>query len=72
MERKIVAIILAGLMSASMTFGQPAAAQGGGCAATGKNISSLATTLGPVFGQFASSDAPLNDTVETEQDALCS
>ena len=71
MKRKVVAIVLAGLMSVSMAVGQPAAAQGGGCGEFGQFIAFLATNLGPQFGETASSSAPLNDTVEDEQDALC-
>jgi hypothetical protein len=43
----------------------------GGCKAFGKNIAGLATMLGPEFGQTASESAPLDDTVELEQQTLC-
>jgi hypothetical protein len=69
-KRRIVVTVLAIVMSGLMGIAQPAAAQGGGCAAFGENISFLATNLGRDFGQTASSTAPLNDTVEAEQDVL--
>jgi hypothetical protein len=71
MKRRIVVTVLAIVMSGLMGIAQPAAAEGGGCAAFGQNIAFLATNFGRNFGQMASSTAPLNDTVETEQDALC-
>ena len=43
----------------------------GGCKAFGQNIAGLATTLGSVFGQTASGSAPLNNTVQQEQQAFC-
>ena len=53
-----------------LMFAGPASAQGG-CKAFGQNISGLATTLGPVFGQTTSGSTPLNDTVEQEQQRFC-
>jgi hypothetical protein len=72
MKRKIVASFIGMLtLSGVMSVAQPAAAQDGGCAAFGQNISILATSFGVGFGQTAASTAPLNDTVETEQAAFC-
>ncbi len=71
MKHRIVVAPLAVLMSGSIAAAQPAAAEGDGCKEFGQNISFLARSLGPVFGQFASGGAPLNDTVEAEQTTLC-
>jgi type IV secretory pathway VirB2 component (pilin) len=70
-KRRLVATLLAAVVSATIVFSQPAAAQGGGCAEFGQNISFLGPLLGPVFGQTAASTAPLNGTVEEEQDVFC-
>ena len=58
------------VVAAVLVFAGPASAQGG-CKAFGQNIAPLATTLGSVFGQTASGSAPVNDTVEQDQQALC-
>jgi hypothetical protein len=71
MKRKIVTLILAVLLASPLISTQPVVAQGGGCQAFGQNIAFLAQNLGPVFGQTAAGGAPLNDTVEMEQDLLC-
>jgi hypothetical protein len=60
----------AAIVAAMLMFAGPASAQGG-YKAFGQNIAGLATTLGPVFGQTASGSAPLNDTVEQEQQTFC-
>ena len=71
MRRKSLVAILAVVMSLGSAVAVPAAAQGGGCKAFGQNVASLATGFGVGFGQTASSNAPLNDVVEAEQDAFC-
>lgn len=71
MKRRIAALILAVVLASPLAVAQPATGQGGGCSEFGQNIAGLGQTLRPVFGQTASSGAPLNDTVEDEQDALC-
>jgi len=71
MKRIILLLAVGAIVAAMLVFAGPASAQGGGCKAFGQNIAGLATTLGPVFGQTASGSAPLNDTVEQEQQAFC-
>ncbi len=71
MKRIMLLVVVALVMAAMVVLVGPAAAQGGGCKAFGENIGTLATTLGGGFGQAASGSAPLNDTVEAEQEALC-
>ena len=73
MRRRIAAVVVAAALMAAATLGvaAPASAQGGGCAAFGQNVASLAQSLGPTFGQLTSANAPANDLVEAEQDALC-
>ena len=71
MKRIMLMVVVALVMAAMLMFVGPAAAQGGGCKAFGENIGTLATALGGGFGQAASGSAPLNDTVEAEQAALC-
>ena len=68
--KRLVLLFTVGIVVTMMVFAGPASAQGG-CKAFGQNIATLATTFGPVFGQTASGSAPLNDTVEQEQQALC-
>jgi hypothetical protein len=70
MSRLILLLAVGAIFAAMLMFAGPASAQGG-CKAFGQNIAGLATTLGPVFGQTASGTAPLNDTVEQEQQAFC-
>jgi hypothetical protein len=70
MRRIVLLLAVSAIVAAMLVFTGPASAQGG-CKAFGHNISGLATTLGPVFGQTASGSAPLNDTVEEEQQTLC-
>ena len=70
MRRPILLLTVSAIFTAMLMFANPASAQGG-CKAFGQNISGLATMLGPVFGQAASGSAPLNDTVEQEQQAFC-
>ena len=69
MKRKAFSVVLAVVLSCTFAVAQPAAA--GGCKEFGQNIASPAQALGRDFGQFASAGAPLNDTVEAEQAALC-
>lgn len=73
MKRALQMLTVATVMAALLMFAGPASAQGEhtGCRAFGQNIAGLATTLGGTFGQTAAASAPLNDTVETEQTALC-
>ena len=71
MKRIILLLAVGAIVAAMLVFAGPASAQGGGCKAFGQRIAGLATTLGPVFGQTASGSAPLNDTVEQEQQAFC-
>lgn len=71
MKRRIAALILAVVLASPLAIVQPASAQGDGCREFGENIAFLATSFGSGFGQMAASGAPLNDTVEMEQDALC-
>lgn len=62
--------LVSAVMAAMLVFAGPASAQGG-CKAFGQNVATLATALGKGFGQTAAGSAPLNDTVEQEQTALC-
>ena len=71
MKRIIVLLTVSAIVAAMLMSAGPASAQGEGCKAFGQNIAGLATTLGPVFGQTASGSAPLNDTVEEEQQTIC-
>ncbi len=71
-RRVVVLLTVAAMMAAMVVFAGPASAQEGrGCKAFGQNIATLAQNLGGTFGQFTSANAPLNDTVEAEQKALC-
>ena len=70
MRRLVLVLAVSAIFAAMLMFAGPASAQGG-CKAFGENIAGLATTLGPVFGQTAAGSAPLNDTVEEEQQRLC-
>jgi hypothetical protein len=63
-------LAVSAIVAAMLMFAGPASAQGGG-KAFGKNIAVLATMLSPEFGQAASGSAPLNDTVEQEQQTFC-
>jgi hypothetical protein len=69
-KRLVLLFTVSMVVAAVLVFAGPASAQGG-CKAFGQNIAPLATTLGSVFGQTASGSAPLNDTVEQDQQALC-
>lgn len=73
MKRILLMLVMATIMTAMLAFSSPALAQGGhtSCKAFGQNIAGLATALGGAFGQTAAASAPLNDTVEAEQAALC-
>ena len=72
MRRTMMLIVLVvAMLDGAFAFAAPTSAQGGRCRAFGQNIAGLAKSLGRDFGQTASSTAPLNDTVETEQTALC-
>ncbi len=70
MKRIGLLLVVSAFMAAMLAFAGPASAQGG-CKAFGQNIAFLATSLGEGFGQAAAGSAPLNDTVEQEQTALC-
>jgi hypothetical protein len=70
MRRLVLLLAVSAIVAAMLMFAGPASAQGG-CKAFGKNIAGLATMLGPEFGQTASGSAPLDDTVELEQQTLC-
>ena len=70
MRRLVLLLAVSAIVAAMLMFAGPASAQGG-CKAFGQNIAGLAKTFGPVFGQTASGSAPLNDTVQQEQRALC-
>ncbi len=69
-KRLVLLFVVSMVVAAMLVFASPASAQGG-CKAFGQNIAGLAKALGPIFGQTASESAPLNDTVEQEQQALC-
>jgi hypothetical protein len=71
MKRIVVLVVASALIALMLVFAGPASAQGGGCGAFGQNVATLGQTLGATFGQVASAGAPLNDTVEVEQEALC-
>ena len=72
MVRRVITLVTVALvMAAMMVFAGPASAQGGGCKAFGQNVAGLAQSNGSGFGQAASGSAPLNDTVEAEQQANC-
>lgn len=73
MKRIFLMLTVTVLLTAMVALAGPAFAQGGhtSCKAFGQNIAGLATTLGGSFGQTAAASAPLNDTVNTEQAALC-
>lgn len=73
MERALQVVVVAAMMVTMLLVAGPASARDGhaGCRAFGQNIAGLATALGETSGQTAASGAPLNDTVETEQAALC-
>lgn len=72
---------VAAVLLGTLTLAAPANAvqeeQGGGCAAFGANVASLATGLGPLFGAAASGVATSTPTafptmvVHPEQDRLC-
>lgn len=70
--RRMLVVSTAAVM-AMVTLAGPVFAQGGhtSCKAFGQNIAGLATSLGGAFGQTAAASAPLNDTVDEEQAALC-
>ena len=70
MKRISLLLVVSAVMAAMLVFAGPASAQGG-CKAFGQNVAFLATSLGEGFGQAAAGSAPLNDTVEQEQTALC-
>ena len=70
MRRKVAVVLLAVTLSGSVAAIQPTEAEAG-CKAFGQNIAFLGQLLGRDFGQTAASTAPLNDTVEQEQGALC-
>ena len=72
MVRRVITLVTVALvMAAMMVFVGPASAQGGGCKDFGQNVAGLAQSNGSGFGQAASGSAPLNDTVEAEQQANC-
>ena len=71
MKRIVMLAVVSSIVLMMLTFAGPASAQGGGCAAFGQNVATLGQSLGGTFGQVASAGAPLNDTVEAEQQALC-
>ena len=72
MVRRVITLLtVAAMMAAMVVFAGPASAQGGGCKAFGQNVAGLAQSNGSGFGQAASGSAPLNDTVEAEQQANC-
>jgi hypothetical protein len=73
MKRIFLMLTVTVLLTAMVAFAGPAFAHGNhtSCRAFGQNIAGLATTLGGTFGQTAAANAPLNDTVETEQATLC-
>ena len=72
MVRRVITLVTVALvMAAMMVFAGPASAQGGGCKDFGQNVAGLAQSNGSGFGQAASGSAPLNDTVEAEQQANC-
>lgn len=73
LRRMFLMITAAVMMVAMVTLVGPVSAQGGhtNCKAFGQNIARLATSLGGAFGQTAAASAPLNDTVDAEQAALC-
>lgn len=73
MKRIFLMLTVASVMATMLVVAGPASAQGGhtGCRAFGQNIAELATNLGGTFGQTAAASAPLNDTVDAEQAALC-
>ena len=71
MTRTMAFLLVAAMLAAGLVFTAPTTAKAGGCKAFGQNIAVLATTFGPGFGANASGSAPLNDTVVTEQQALC-
>ena len=70
MRRLVLLLTMSTIVAAMLMFAGPASAQGG-YKAFGQYIASLATTLGPAFGQTASGSVPLNDTVEQEQQTFC-
>ena len=70
MRRLVLLLVVSAIFAAMLVFAGSASAQGG-CKAFGQNIGVLATTFGPLFGEMASGSAPLNDTVEQEQQAFC-
>ena len=72
-RRMFVVFTAAVMMVAMVALADPVFAQGGhtSCKAFGRNIAGLATSLGGAFGQTAAASAPLNDTVDAEQAALC-
>lgn len=74
----VVLSVLASVVLATPASGAPGVDAGpGGCAAFGGNVAMLATTLGPAFGETASSVATFGPgafpaaVVHPEQDALC-
>ncbi len=74
MVRRVITLVTVAAMMAAMmvvVFVGPASAQGGGCKDFGQNVAGLAQSNGSGFGQAASGSAPLNDTVEAEQQANC-
>jgi hypothetical protein len=71
MRHRVIVVLLTLIISGMLAVAQPVEAQGGGCKAFGQNIAGLARELGSMFGQTASSNAPLNPIVEAEQNALC-
>jgi hypothetical protein len=73
MVRRVITLLTVALVMAAMmvVFVGPASAQGGGCKDFGENVAGLAQSNGSGFGQAASGSAPLNDTVEAEQQANC-
>jgi hypothetical protein len=70
MRRLVLLLAVSAVFAAMLMYTGPASAQGG-CKAFGENIAGLAKSFGPVFGEMASGSAPLNDTVEQEQQAFC-
>lgn len=72
-RRIFLVLAVASVAATMLVVAGPASAQSGhtSCKAFGQNIAELATSLGRAFGQTAAASAPLNDTVDAEQAALC-
>lgn len=72
MHKKLVLATIALTAVLSWAGSPPAVAQVKGCKEFGQNISYLTHLLGGrTFGSFASSGAPLNDTVVSDKTTFC-